>query len=171
MGNVKNTALVLVVFLLLSHGALADELLVGRGTHEVDGSASMSIVRANGLTAFSLGVGYGYFVMDFLEVGIGTQVSFGDGFDSETAFPNVTVYYNRGQKILPFIGFGAGVTSVSTANTVRSTAFLLVPAVGILVPLNKHAGLSASFVYLKAFSSGRSSNSFVVSPVGLSLFF
>lgn len=149
----------------------AGELLVGEGTHEVSGSGAMSITRVSGgATTFNFQAGYGYFVTDFFEPGVSMQFAFNDNADAEGFIPTATFYYNKGHRVLPFIGLGAGVLSVSATALGRTTSFVLGTDIGILVPLTKHAGLNASFLYERTFANG-GSNIFVISPVGLSLFF
>lgn len=159
-----------VIAVVISHAALASELLVGKGTHEISGSGAMSIARASGTTTFNFQAGYGYFVTDFFEPGVSMQFAFNDNADAEGFIPTATFYYNKGQRVLPFIGLGAGVLSVSATALGRTTSFVLGTDIGVLVPLTEHAGLTAGFIYERTFANG-GSNIFVISPVGLSLFF
>lgn len=145
------------------------------GLNEI--SPSLSFTRDFGFSTFTPHLLYGNVVNDFVEPEIEFQFSIGSGngasFNSENLLGGASVYYNMGQRVLPFAGLRFGVVSFSATGTDRSTSFVIAPKVGILIPITRNFAFKALFEY-QHWAGGRpgisGSNHYSI-PIGLSIFF
>lgn len=154
------------------------EHYIAKGSQEI--APSMTITRDFGVTEFDFTVGYGYFVTHFIKPEV--EFSFGlvkaSGFDIDTQLFlfGASLYYNEGNKIIPFFGFKLGVGSgeaSGSVNSVRSTSFITSMRPGFLLWLNKNVNLSFPVEYQRwSFGKqGVGASNHIRVPIGLSILF
>ncbi len=169
----KKILLSLVGILISLSAYASDDLTIGKGTHEITGSSGMDISHSPGTTVFILQGSYGYFLTNWFEPQIALGFAIASDFDAEVFSPVFNFYYNKGQKVLPFVGIGTGVISAAAdlgAGSVRETSFLLSLGTGVTIPITKNVGYTATVSYSRTFSNG-GSNTFSFTPIGFTLFF
>lgn len=164
--------LLLVWIVLIANPLWASEkYTLRKGNHEF--APSFSISRDFGSTVGTINLGYGYFVTDWLEPEAQLSFTFGDGFDSEIFMVGASAFLNRGQIILPFVGFTIGAGSVAIDGIGRSTSLITAPKFGIVVPIRQNVAI-VSYIEYQRWSYGRpgiaGSNHLRV-PFGFSIFF
>lgn len=93
---------------LIAASVMADGPMIKQDTHELSLAGNLN------RDTLALGIGYGYFIMDGLEVGagvVGSYNDFGDKSDAKTFGGDLFAQYNFDleSKFVPFVGVAAGV--------------------------------------------------------------
>ena len=161
-----------IVFVVLASPLWASEkYTLGKGNHRF--APSLSISRNFGSTGANISLDYGYFVTDWLQPETGFDFSFGNGFDSEAFMAGASVFYNKGQILLPFIGLGIGVVSVAIDGFARSTSFITAPKFGVVVPIRQNVAISVYLEYQRwsGGETGIAGTNHLFAPFGFSVFF
>jgi len=129
---------------LLAGGAQA--AMLGAGTRELALEGSLDTDGANG-TELDLSVGYGYFVMDCVEI-LG-EVALFSSDDVKMYGLGGTAEYNidMGTQIVPFVGVGAGFMKVEVDNggDFDEDAFVLGADLGVKYFIVDNVAVSGSF--------------------------
>ena len=157
--------------------ARADAEMLGKGTMQVGGSASFNVEQVSSVAVtrgyrFSVSPGFGYFVIDRLElrVGAGFDVPFGSLHQdaTKTVFVDggARYYLDAGHGLYPYLGAAAGplLAILDTGETSTSIAFSI--PFGLLYAFNRHVALDvgARVDYSRVLTNG--SGSTLTVPIG-----
>jgi hypothetical protein len=195
--NFSGTILILIVLLLItitSSGIAQDRQFATKGVTELTGTVSYSNFTSvnNGETGdaisiFTIAPQVGYFVVDGLELGLGTGVSLLPGFsvlspedDESTSFLQIffAPSYNiktENKSLYPFIEAQAGYTSISSDGDTQS-GFSYGGRAGLKIVAVEHllVSISAQYLLIKLNESGeteRDGFNYLTFGIGVSGYF
>lgn len=159
----------LVMFFVIPSLLFASDLMVGKGNHQV--SPSLTIGRHFGNTSAVVQLGYGYFVTDWLKPEASLAAIITDSADVEIFQIGANVYYNRGNRIIPYTGLNLGGGWGGIDGLGRASSFIIGPKFGVLVPINETVSFETFFSYQFWNNGNLGSKHHLALPIGLSIFF
>jgi hypothetical protein len=154
--KMKSRALIIIfsVLLYIPNTAAADDVLtLGKGTHHFKTIlTSASVIRRSvGRQSFSLGVGYGYFLTDFLEPYLVFRNDWFSSFNRQIVSVGLRGWIDLENRIFPFIEVDGGLNSqefdISGIGSSRSTNGVFGAGGGAMYLITKNVGLALKLRY------------------------
>ncbi|MBU1908666.1 MAG: porin family protein [Verrucomicrobia bacterium] len=130
------------VIVSLCLAASASAVMLQEGTQEIQVQGNLDFENAGGDTAMDLALGWGYYITDYVEVGVKGGLFLSDAADSYRLGGFGEYHFDIETILVPYMGGGLALLTTDINNGDNTTALIVNGAAGLKLYLVENVALS-----------------------------